>query len=259
MSNKLNLIRYKLTNQNMTTHKGHKWELNKTYSISKENVGTTLCTDRVFHYYTSPELAILLNPMHADINNPRLFKIRCDSVIYDGLKGGSKRQRFIKELKLPIITNINIVAFGLLCALEVCYEPEFRCWASNWLSGKDRTTAAADVAYNAATTTVAANVAYAAYAVTTATTATTATYATYNAAAAAIANAAYATANAIANATATAAAIAANAAATYNATVSAAAIAANAAIAIYNATVSAAKPVKYINFNKLAKRALLYT
>jgi hypothetical protein len=219
MSNKLNLIRYKLTNQNMTTHKNHKWELNKTYSISKENVGTTLCTNSVFHYYTSPELAILLNPIHADINNPRLFKIRCDSVIYDGLKGGSKRQRFIKELKLPIITNINIVAFGLLCALEVCYEPEFRCWASNWLSGKDRTTAAANVAYNAATTTATAY-AYAAYA-----------------------TAAAAATNANANATATATIAAYNATAT--ATAYAAAI--------------AAKSVKYINFNKLAKRALLYT
>ena len=35
-------------------------------------------------------------------------------------------------------TTTQRVAFGLLCAMEVCADKEWRTWAENWLNGKDR-------------------------------------------------------------------------------------------------------------------------
>ena len=55
-------IRYKLTTQDLTTYNYTKWVLNEW----KETSGTgKLCTEGWLHCYTSPLLAILLNPIHA--------------------------------------------------------------------------------------------------------------------------------------------------------------------------------------------------
>jgi hypothetical protein len=154
--------KYKLTTQNMTTRCGFQWELN----IPKEADGdsTVLCNDQWLHYYHHPLLAILLNPVHGDIINPKLFECKAEGKHLDdrGLKGGCTKMTLIKELELPKITLEQKVAFGILCALEVYKKKSFVKWANNWLEGVDRTNDT-DAAY--ATT----DAAYAVYATTYAT------------------------------------------------------------------------------------------
>ena len=132
-------IRYKLTDQDLNTYHWTHWYLNEWKETS--GLEDKLCTSSWLHCYTSPLLAILLNPIHADIINPKLFKCEVEGkcLTDKGLKEGWTRMRIIEEMEVPQLSNINKIAFGILCALEVCKEEKFVKWANNWLDGSDRT------------------------------------------------------------------------------------------------------------------------
>jgi hypothetical protein len=149
------LTKYKLTNKDMQTHDGFQWELGKENFIRQE--GNTLCTDQVFHYYDSPELASLFNIIHANISEPRLFMVECDSVAHDGLKGGSKCMKFVKELTVVEFSTKQRVIFSILVALEnypkwekYDAKKEWKQWTDNYLSNKDISESAANAAWSAA-------------------------------------------------------------------------------------------------------------
>ena len=183
---------YKLTNQKMQTHNGFQWTLKKWVRTSGRGA---LCTSGWLHCYNHPLLAVLFNPIHAGIENPRLFEvgIKGKRKTDRGLKFGFTQMRLIKELPFSQITRIQKIAFTILCVKEIYKNEGWNQWADNWLSGKDRSN---DAAYDAtdAATDAATAAAYAAYAYTTADTAATAAayaaYAVTTAAAPAYANAA---------------------------------------------------------------------
>jgi hypothetical protein len=67
---------YKLTSKDGYTRKG---ELGETWwypgrRIKKPRGSYQLCTDTVIHAYRSKELALLLNPLHADFSDPLLWE-----------------------------------------------------------------------------------------------------------------------------------------------------------------------------------------
>jgi len=201
-------MHYKLTTQEMTTAYNTQWEIGVKRTVKPGKM--ELCSNTVLHYYDSPVLAVLLNPIHAGTKNPRLFEIKTSKAfVADRLKFGCKSQTLTKEIPLPEITTNQKIAFAILCALEVYQESSFTEWANSWLFGKNRT-ADAYAAYAAAYAAyVADDAAYAAHAA-----AYAAAYAAYAAAAdadadaddAAAAYAAYAAAYAAADADADAAA-----------------------------------------------------
>jgi hypothetical protein len=140
---------YKLTNQKLQTYDGFQWQVGKW--IETSGIGD-LCTAGWLHCYNHPLLAVLLNPMHANISNPKLFKVevRGKEKIDKGLKFGFSKMRLVKEIELPIITQIQQVAFTILCAKKVYKDKKWNRWADNWLSEKDRSKNAADVTADAA-------------------------------------------------------------------------------------------------------------
>ena len=179
-------MKLKLTTRNLTTHADTQWEIGK--KITAKEGEMKLCSDTCLHYYNDPLLAVLLNPVHANISNPRMFQIKTSKeFITDGLKCGCKKQTLIKEIELPEITTTQKIAFAILVSLKVCKEKSFLIWGKNWLSNKNRTANAAYAANAAANAVYAVNAAVnpanAAYAV-------NAAYA-----AAKVANAAYPAAN----------------------------------------------------------------
>ena len=131
---------YKLTNQKMQTYHGFQWTLGKWYKIPKRNRGWGLCSRSWFHCYNDPLLAVLLNPKHANIENPLLFvcEIRGYIATECGLKFGFTEMKLTKEIPVPVITDTQRIAFGILCAQKVYKEPGWNLWADNWLLGKDR-------------------------------------------------------------------------------------------------------------------------
>lgn len=138
---------YKLTDENFETYGHTKWGENVTH----EGTGNgSLCGPGWIHAYTSPELAVLLNPMHANFKNPVLWEAEGNIDLNDqGLKVGSKKLTTIKIIPVPEITITQKIAFGILCALEVYQEDNFVTWAKNWLTGADRSSKNAN-AYAAA-------------------------------------------------------------------------------------------------------------
>lgn len=138
----------KLTNQDMTTHNGTKWEI----GAWKETDGSgDMCGAGWLHCYDDPLLAVLHNPIHADIDNPRLWEIEAEGKRKsDGLKSAYTRMRLVKEIPIPEISTTRKIVYAILCVKETGPDVAWNAWADNWLSGKDRSCAAARAAAAAA-------------------------------------------------------------------------------------------------------------
>ena len=137
---------YKLLTQEMTSYNDTKWELNVPITVEKE--GVEMCTDQVLHCYNHPLLAVICNPIHARIRNPKIFGINVDKIVNsDGLKFASKSQTLIKEISLPEISLDQKIEFAIRVVKLVCKNEGWNEWADKWLSGEDRSKASAYAAH----------------------------------------------------------------------------------------------------------------
>jgi len=126
----------------MRTHRGFQWELGKWY----ETTGRwSLCSPGWLHFYNNPLVGLFLNPVHANIKNPRLFRaeVKGRSLDDHGLVYGYTKARLVEELPVPQISLVQRVRFAIFCVKEVYKAKKWNKWADNWLSGKDRTIDAA--------------------------------------------------------------------------------------------------------------------
>lgn len=98
---------------------------------------------QVIHAYRTERLGLLMNPIHADIQRPVVWRAKGVVVADDGLKVGVKTLVIEGRLPLLDISMDECVAFGILCALQVDSTNFYGVWAKNWLSGKDRSWEAA--------------------------------------------------------------------------------------------------------------------
>jgi len=133
---------YKLTTQDNKTRKGESNEIIWGPGITHKVKGKRydLCTSDLIHAYESPELAVIMNPVHANITDPILWeaKTTCKKIINSGLKVGVKSLTTIRIIDVPVITLHQRVRFAILCILKIYKEKSFVKWAKNWLSGKDQ-------------------------------------------------------------------------------------------------------------------------
>ena len=135
-------IAYKLTDSEMRTHNEFQWELGKWYETTGEG---KFYSSGWLHFYSDPLVGIFLNPAHADIGSPRLFRAEVEGRGLDDneTKCGYSRARLIEELPVPQISLVQRVRFAIFCVKEVYKAKKWNKWADNWLSGKDRTIDAA--------------------------------------------------------------------------------------------------------------------
>src|SRR5690348_8814111 len=142
-------IKYKLTDQKFQTYGGCQWGEGVTHETDGKG---SLCGPGWLHVYDSPELAVLLNPIHANFQNPVLWKCRVSGNTKNdrGLKRGYTKVTTLKQIDLPSFSLEQRIKFTIFCALSVCKNKDFAVWAKNWLSGEDRSYAAAEAAYAAA-------------------------------------------------------------------------------------------------------------
>jgi hypothetical protein len=139
---------YKLTNERGQTRDETQWGEGVTHSGTGKG---ELCGPGWIHAYTHPLLAVLLNPIHADFQNPQLWEAQGKIGKNDyGLKVGCRRLTTTKRISLPIITPTQRVMFAILCVKEVCKDEKWNVWADNWMSGNDRSAAASRTAERAA-------------------------------------------------------------------------------------------------------------
>jgi hypothetical protein len=177
-------IVYKLTDRNGYTRKGHSNETKWGEGITHRAKGSGgLCSSGCIHAYTSPELAVLLNPIHAAIPNPLMFMGEMDITHRDNsdMKVGGKSLTTDKQIPLPDISTRQRVIFAILCAdavldLSAKHMPpkaieklaDWRRWRDDYISGKipanAARAAARAAAYAADAARAAADADYAAYA-----------------------------------------------------------------------------------------------
>jgi pyruvate/2-oxoglutarate dehydrogenase complex dihydrolipoamide acyltransferase (E2) component len=135
---------YKLTDGDGQTRGGTQWGPGVSHSGTGEG---ELCGPGWIHAYEHPLIAVLMNPIHARFKNPRLWEAEGEVGLRDGqLKCGCKTLTTIREIPLPAITTEMRVRFAILCAKEVCACLSWNAWADKWLSGGDRSEAAAGAA-----------------------------------------------------------------------------------------------------------------
>ena len=139
------MIKYKLVDKEGYTRRGETGETFWFDGLEKIAQGycNELCTSDVIHYYDHPLLAVLFNPIHANIPDPRLITIEIDrDVAHDGLKGGCKSAKFAEEIKLPVLTIEQRVEFAIKISLKYYKDTGYLEWAKNWLVGKYRSISA---------------------------------------------------------------------------------------------------------------------
>jgi len=135
---------YKLTDRDGQTRGGTQWGPGVSHSGTGEG---ELCGPGWIHAYEHPLIAVLMNPIHAKFKNPRLWEAEGEVGLRDGqIKCGCKTLTTIREIPLPSITTEMRVRFAILCAKEVCACLSWNAWSDRWLSGEDRSEAAAGAA-----------------------------------------------------------------------------------------------------------------
>ena len=156
-------IVYKLTDQNLQTYRGFQYQIG--VPAVANGIGE-LCGPGWLHAYSHPLLALLLNPIHANIQNPRLWRAKAKAPVKDdkGRKLGTSELMVLEELVIPSLTLEQRLTFGILCAKIVFKNTTWEKWADGWLQGVNRTAAAAYAATAAAATAATAAAAAAAYA-----------------------------------------------------------------------------------------------
>lgn len=138
--------KYKLVDKDGYTRRG---ESGETYWLDRvekiaTGAGRGLCSSGIIHYYDHPLLAVLFNPIHANISAARLIEIEIDAEIaHDGLKGGCKKAKYVKEIELPMCTIEQRTTFAIKISLKYYKDENYRKWAENWLNGKDKAESAA--------------------------------------------------------------------------------------------------------------------
>jgi hypothetical protein len=138
---------YKLTDKNDLTYGGCRWGQGATH----ETIGDgPLCTEFWLHVYDDPLLAVMLNPIHGsfDLSTAHLWECEGEGKFLDdhGLKRGCTRVTTLRRIDLPEVTTTQCVAFGILCALEMCRNDTWVRWARAWIDGSDRSESSADEA-----------------------------------------------------------------------------------------------------------------
>ena len=131
---------YKLTDGDGQTWGGTQWGPGVSHSGTGKG---ELCGPGWIHAYEHPLIAVLLNPIHANFPNPRLWEAEGEVGLRDGqFKCGCKTLTTVREIPLPSITTEMRVRFAIMCAKEVCADLPWNAWADRWLSGEDRSEAA---------------------------------------------------------------------------------------------------------------------
>lgn len=91
---------YKLTDMNGATRNNTQWKIGETKTLpTKKN--PELCSGDVFHAYTNLNLGLLLNPIHANIENPRVWEITGKVCVSDWGKAGMFSQKPVREIEVP--------------------------------------------------------------------------------------------------------------------------------------------------------------
>ena len=155
---------YKLTTKDITTYEGCQWVVGEWRETNGEG---DLCGPGWLHCYSDPLVALMHNPIHANIDKPRLWRCEAEGAMKDdrGLKRGYTRLRLVEEMPTEAVTIRQRARYAILCTRAVL--PVWHTWADAYMAGDvteaDAAWAAAEATWAAWATTEAAAAAEAAH------------------------------------------------------------------------------------------------
>ena len=115
---------YKLTEKDNTTKNNMKWKIGNK-NIVRKCSNPELCSGDVIHAYKDLNFGLLMNPRHANIDNPNIYECKGKVVVEDWDKVGVFELTPIKKLKTPAWykdeeTRKRVyIRFAILCAEAV--------------------------------------------------------------------------------------------------------------------------------------------
>ena len=123
---------YKLTDEKDRTKNETQWGGNVTH----ETDGTgDLCGPGWLHAYSDPLVAVLHNSIHGnfDLGAAHMWECRTGRRIKNdrGLKLRTTKLTTLTRVEMPAVSTVNRIAYGILCAKEVCKDPDWIKWADN--------------------------------------------------------------------------------------------------------------------------------
>ncbi|MEE8481990.1 MAG: hypothetical protein V3S12_01425 [Acidiferrobacterales bacterium] len=89
----------------------------------------------------TPLVAIMLNPWHAQLDNPKMLKMHFTTELDD--TNDPIFRTNVCEVPMPEATTDQKIIFALLVIKQVYKNTEFNQWAEKWITGSDRGAASA--------------------------------------------------------------------------------------------------------------------
>lgn len=133
---------YKITDKDGKTFGNTQWGAGVEHTAPG---GGPLCTDRWLYAYRSPAVAMMMKPLHADYDLFTLLLWECDADVgVDALTQlGCTRVRTLRTVPRPDEASEGYATAAITAGMACYYSPSWRQWAEAWLSGADRSAAAA--------------------------------------------------------------------------------------------------------------------
>jgi hypothetical protein len=85
---------------------------------------------------TSPLVAIMLNPWHAQLEKPKMLELHFASIAIDTSDPTIRMN--VREVEVPETTTDQKIIFALMVVSEVYRNDQFNLWAEKWINGSDR-------------------------------------------------------------------------------------------------------------------------
>lgn len=127
---------YKITNCSGHTRGNTSWGEGTTHQVKWSGA---MCTEGCLHAYRSPELAVLMDPIHGQyFPHGSLWKAKGVVRLDDGTKVGCARLTTVEIIKKPIITKEQLVEIAIRCVMTKYKDEYWTRWAIAWLDGSDR-------------------------------------------------------------------------------------------------------------------------
>jgi hypothetical protein len=128
------MARYLLTNTDNYTWRGSR--IFPGRSVFSSKTGHNVIEKNSAEIGESPLVAIMLNPWHAQLDEPKMLELQFSQVAV--VKDDPSINMQVRETGVPSVTTDQKIVFALMVLKEVYENVGFAEWAGSWISGTDR-------------------------------------------------------------------------------------------------------------------------
>ena len=128
------MAKYLLTNSENHTRRGSC--IVPGHSIFLSQVPNNIVAENASEIGTSPLVAIMLNPWHAQLDKPKMVQMLFTTVDVD--TSSPTISMDVREVDVPETTTDQKIIFALMVITEIYGNEQFNQWAEKWINGSDR-------------------------------------------------------------------------------------------------------------------------